>query len=403
MTMKPRFEIARDIVGKNGQRRIQRVLLICIFAALNGAASENVQPSHGKPGGDVAGVFAQARQGKPLRYVALGGSITQSGEGWIRAWLKEKFSASQVTAISSGMSATGSALGVFRLERDVIVHQPDLVAIEFCVNDGSLTDDEAIRYMESIVVRLKQLPRPPAIIVLEAAAKEGVNLNRHRRVAEHYGLLEVDLQAAADAELKKSGYSWETLFADHVHPNETGHRFYAKVIEEALEPFFDGRGKAPLAKLPPPLSNKKLILDGRLVPLSSLNGETGWKKDASPSGWMASIFNGTLSASEPGSHLVIPFRGTAVGIFYAMDKSFGSFDASVDDGSFTQVATNTRGGYSFNIFSCDLPLGEHILQVALPPAVDPLLRRNGPVKLGYLLLAGESAAAASGSEPAGKE
>jgi broad specificity polyphosphatase/5'/3'-nucleotidase SurE len=43
------------------------------------------------------------------------------------------------------MSATGSSLGVFRIERDIIAHQPDLVAIEFCVNDSGFTDEQAVR------------------------------------------------------------------------------------------------------------------------------------------------------------------------------------------------------------------------------------------------------------------
>lgn len=365
------------------RRALWSVLAILLVLALRpGVAGE------AGIGNDVARAFADAESGRPLRYVALGGSITQSGVGWIGPWLKEKFPASQVTTINSGMSATGSALGVFRIERDVISHQPDLVAIETCVNDDSLPDDITIRYVESLVVRLKKLPHPPAIIFIEAAAKNGSKIQRHRQVARHYGLFEIDLQAAVDEELKRTGQEWSTFFTDNVHPNEAGNQFYARTIEQALAPLLGQKPSERERVLPQPLSEKPLILDGRMVPLFGITGVPGWKKNASPPFWMDAFFNGTLSASEPGAALEIPFRGTCVGVFYPMDKSYGTFDVSIDGGKPQRIAPNTRGGYSLDVIGRDLPAGEHVLRVALP-AADPAPGVNGEVRLGYLLLAGE--------------
>ncbi|GAT32550.1 lysophospholiPASe L1 [Terrimicrobium sacchariphilum] len=357
-------------------------LAVLLLALRPGIAGE------AEAGADVARVFAAARAGAPLRYVALGGSITQSGEGWIGPWLTEKFPSSRVTTVNSGMSATGSALGVFRIERDVIAHQPDLVAIETCVNDDSLPDDVAIRYLESLVVRLRQLPHPPAIIFLEAAAKQGSRIQRHRQVARHYGLLEVDLQAAIDAELKRTGQDWTAFFSDAVHPNEAGNRFYARTIEQTLAPLLDKKPVDGRSVLPHPISEKPLILDGRMVPLFGITGVPGWRKNASPPFWMDAFFNGTLSASEPGAALEIPFRGTWAGVFYPMDKGYGTFDASIDGGAPLRVAPNTRGGYSLDIVGRDLPAGEHVLRITLP-APDSTPGVNGEVRLGYLLVAGE--------------
>ncbi|PTX96207.1 lysophospholipase [Spartobacteria bacterium LR76] len=377
------MKISRDI------KRGYLLLFVLPLLAFGETISKNSVPPVGR---DLSAVFQRAREGAPLRYVALGGSITQAGEGWIGGWLKEKFPQSEVSAINSGMSATGSALGIFRVERDVIAYQPDLVAIEYCVNDGGLTDEEAIRYMESLVVRLRKLPHPPAILILEAAARDGVNLKRYREVAQHYNLLEVDLQAAVDAELKVSGRAWETLFSDAVHPNKEGHVFYAKVIEESLTPFLEAGGTDASSRLPPPLSAKPLLLDGRMVSLSGITAKAGWKLESSLPSWWNRFFNGVLSAGKPGTTMELPFRGTTVGLFFAMDRGFGTFYASVDGANPEQVFTNTRGGYSYKIFATDIAPQEHSICVALPPASAPALRQNGPVKLGFLLLAGETGA-----------
>lgn len=347
-------------------------------------------------GQDLIPAFARALQGSPLRYVAIGGSITQAGNGWIGDWLRQQFPKSAVVTVNSGMSATGSELGVFRAPRDIIAHDPDLVAIEFCVNDANLDDEEAIRSMETLVVRLKSLPHPPAIVILEAAAQGGVNLARHRKVARHYGLLEVDLQDAMDRHLKETNQPWSAFYNDTVHPNDAGHAFYAEVIEKSLQPFVDAARKNPTmpttnAPLPFPLSTKPLLVDTRMVLLS---GYAGWKREPSPPFWWSIFFSGLLAADAPGDSLVFPFRGTTVGLFYAMDKTYGSFYASVDGGTPQEIRTNTRGGYSYCIAGRELPGAEHRLEVVLPPlpAGSQAFPETGPVRLGYALVAGETGA-----------
>jgi acetyl esterase/lipase/lysophospholipase L1-like esterase len=362
---------------------------LCLFMTMALLAVPSLSAQVGQ---DVAAVFQRAKAGAPLRYVALGGSITQSGEGWIGPWLKEQFPESDVKVVNSGMSATGSALGIFRVDRDVIVHQPDLVVIEYCVNDVRLSDEDAVRNVESLVVRLKSLPNPPAIIIVEAASKGGVNLVRHRKVAKHYGLMEIDLQAAVNDELEKPDVNWETFFGDNVHPNAEGNAFYTEVMVEALTPYLNQDINFREPPLPTPLSKKPLILDGRMVPLSGYSEEPGWRIENALSAWWGRFFKGVLRSDTPEASLTLPFRGTRVGLYFAMDPSYGTFYASLDGAEPKHVSTNSRGGYSFEVFGMDLEACEHQLTVVLPPELDPAANMNGPVKFGYLLVAGESQA-----------
>lgn len=366
-------------------------IAFCLLRPLAHAAEAPPQA-----GADVIEVFRQAAQGQPLRYVAIGGSITQAGRGWIGEWLTQQFPESHVTTVNSGMSATGSALGIFRIERDIIDHQPDLVAIEYCVNDGGRSDEEVIRTVESMVVRLKKLPNPPAIFFITAAAKGGVKLHRHRAVAEHYGIFEVDLQAAVDADLAERKLPWETYFGDAVHCNDAGNVFYTEQIAKALTPLVKQARtslseKATIATLPQPLSSKPLVLDGSMAVVSGLNAP-GWSTEASVPFWWSRFFNGVLSASEPGTVLVYPFRGTTIGLFYALNKEYGGFMASVNGGDPVFVSCNHRGGYDFKVFADDLPPGNHLLTIVVPsfPKGDDMTPR--PVKLGFALVAGGSLA-----------
>ncbi|EIP97247.1 lysophospholipase L1-like esterase [Opitutaceae bacterium TAV1] len=389
------------------------------------------------PGRDVVAAFTRAARGEPLRYVAIGGSITQaSGEGWIGPWLREQFPESRVTIINSGMSATGSSLGIFRAERDIIAHQPDLVAIEYCVNDGGLPDEQAVRYMETLVVRLKSLPRPPAIVIVEAATRHGINAERHRKVARHYGLAHIDMQAAVDTHLfpdapriplprgvdrggggEAAAAAWAEIFSDNVHPNKTGHALYARAMAATLRPLADEARRLAAssaradadpqpAALPAPLSEKPLLLDARMVPLQGLSDPAGaWRPAPAPTTWYGRFFQGVLAASQPGAVLHLPFRGTTVGLFYELNPDHGSFYASVDGALPAQVFTNSRTGYTSYLVARNLPAREHVLTLVLPPATAPgetagVPKSGGNVRLGYLLVAGETGATREPS-PAG--
>ncbi len=350
----------------------------------------------GTAGQDLLPVFARAHSGAPLRAVAIGGSITQAGAGWIGDWLAAQFPQSATVMHNAGMSGTGSALGMFRLERDVLACQPDLVLVEFVVNDGGEADEVAWT-LESVVRRLKLAPNPPAVVLLEAGARqrpEGL-VPPQRRVGDHYGLLSIDLQAAVRRRLAEDKKEWETFFGDDVHPNAAGHQFYSEVISAQLQPYVEQArnfaAAATAASLPPPppppLSPRPLILDGRLMPIAV---GAGWKREHSVPGWWTQWFPGAVASREVGAGLVIPFRGTVVGLFYSLDEKYGLLHASVDGGDLQEIVCNHRKGFSYQLLGKELSAGEHRLHLAIP--------ENGAgaegVKLGYVLVGGAEGAGA---------
>ncbi len=360
-----------------------RHLAVLFFTLSLSAFGEHTIPA----GEDLVPVLARSEEGVPLRCVAFGGSITQAGEGWIGPWLREQFPNSPIVMINAGMSATGSALGVFRLERDVIAFQPDLVLIEFCVNDGGLSDEDAVRYLESIVVRLKGLPNPPAVVMVEAATRGGVNLRRHRSVAGHYGLLEVDLQKAVVEEMRASGQAWETLFSDDVHPNKVGHQLYARIIAGALKPFLNrsAHSETTARAMPPHLSAKPLLLDAYMMNLAQVVSAENWRTEPSLPFWWNRFFLGTLVSTKPGAFLRLPVRGTSLGIMYPMHAEYGCFWVSVDGTDPREIPANSRGGYSYTILGNHLSPTEHNVEIATSSI-------KAPARLGYLLVAGQSGA-----------
>jgi lysophospholipase L1-like esterase len=369
-------------MGKN-VCRLFFVSVVTFAMFLSGCSSLSEKPESTETGTDTVNVFYRALKGEPLHCVAIGGSITQAGGGWIGPWLEKTFPNSETATFNAGMSATGSMLGMFRLGRDVISCQPDLVLIEFAVNDGGTSDEDAIRALESIIIRLKKLPHPPAIVFVEAASKTGSKIARHSKVASHYGLFEINLQEKTDTHLKEQKLNWDALFTDNVHPGDKGHKFYSKAISEELEKLVARarKLKAPATEpgLPEKLSKEPLILDGKLMPLPVAEG---WGQQASVPFWWDKFFTGVLAPAKAGNFLKIPCRGSIVGIFYALAKDkYGDFYVSLDGHPPKLINCGYRDGYSYTILGNNLNDGQHVVYI-LPLAKE--------VKLGYLLAGGGS-------------
>jgi acyl-CoA thioesterase I len=135
------------------------------------AAEAGKTVDNGKTMAPLAGFFQRLAAGKKQTVVAYGTSLTQSGY-WVKAielWLNEKYPG-QATVINSGGPGQNSNWGVQQLQHAVLSHQPDLVFVEFSVNDAhsrfKLTTDQAAVNLDKIVEGIHK-QNPQAAIVLE--------------------------------------------------------------------------------------------------------------------------------------------------------------------------------------------------------------------------------------------
>ena len=110
----------------------------------------------------------------------------------------EQFKDTEFREVNAAIGGTGSLLGAFRLEKHVLRHDPDLLFVEFAVNDSGTPDDSVLATMEGIVRQCWDREKKPDIVfVYTTAGNLDVPTNRHEAVAEAYGIPTVDFQATA--------------------------------------------------------------------------------------------------------------------------------------------------------------------------------------------------------------
>ena len=80
---------------------------------------------------------ASGRQGSPHRLPRRQHHRTARLAPKTLKWFQDQYPNAAVSEINAAIGGTGSDLGVFRLGHDVLRHKPDLLFIEFAVNDGA--------------------------------------------------------------------------------------------------------------------------------------------------------------------------------------------------------------------------------------------------------------------------
>ena len=159
--------------------------------------------------------------------------------------LEKKYPEAHFTFHDAAIGGTGSQLGVFRLERDVLSHRPDLVFLDFSANDDIYSDDgETLASYEAIVRRIgvdAKCPVVPVIFPFLWNVKPGTTDGLKRRdahltIAKAYGTVAGDAIALAIERVKAGTTTLERIWpVDGVHPGDEGYVLFADAAWAAFE------------------------------------------------------------------------------------------------------------------------------------------------------------------------
>ena len=195
-------------------------------------------------------VMKKAAAGEEITIGFIGGSITEgltAGSDACYAKLTynalcEMFPDTTINYVNAGLSGTPSVLGVVRAERDLFggEKQPDIVFIEFAVNDGG--DQQYKDCYESLVKKSLDKENQPAVCLLFTVLKNRYSCQpQMAAVGEHYGLPMISVGNALNPCFDANLLTWEAYSDDESHPNTWGHQlvkdflmnYFNKVKEEA--------------------------------------------------------------------------------------------------------------------------------------------------------------------------
>jgi hypothetical protein len=336
------------------------LLLLAFSLALPAAEPELIECS---PRAGLPNFFAKLEKGGAVRIAYLGGSITAQ-DGWrvkTLKWFQQQYPGAAVSEINAAIGGTGSDLGVFRLRQDVLAHQPDLLFVEFAVNDGGAAPEQIHRAMEGIVRQTWRAD--PAVDICYVYTLAGGMLKTLQegrwprscaameQIASHYGIPSINLGLEV-ARLEKAGkllfegkkpatpeakaaLGDKVLFSpDAVHPyTDSGHQLYLEAMVRSA-PLLKAAGKPGPHSFGAPYAADNWE-EAKLAPLSRARLGAGWEKLEAPTNALARNFGNRLpelwKADQPGTSLTFRFRGTLAGIYDLLGPDCGQVTVTVDD------------------------------------------------------------------------
>lgn len=190
----------------------------------------------------------RASQGKSLTIGFFGGSITQDSLASVHEkcyayrtylWWKENFPKADIHYVNAGIGGTDSLYGVSRVTGDMLIYQPNLVFIDFSVNDKP-TNFFRESY-EGLIRRVLNFPSSPAVVLLHNVRYDnGLTAEpQHGEIGDYYRLPRVSISDTVYQRVQNQELRMGDISPDGLHPNDRGHGLIAKEIIRLLESVFD--------------------------------------------------------------------------------------------------------------------------------------------------------------------
>ena len=328
---------------------------------------------------------------KELSVLFFGGSLTSgygasdeekySWRGRTCDWFKSNYQDVEFKFINKAIGESGTYLGTFRLQLDVIEEKPDLIFMEYAINDmyfKSDYDDTAMR-VETIIREIKAALPETEIIILITTDNGCLERNKkgelhtqgqaHEDMAKAYGISSLHIGRALAKECDYSKEKFADYAVDIVHLNDSGYEIYYKCIKEFLD---NSLLRTDFTKVSMPEAKYEqvcdVLFDGNrthiqpsaqlVLDSEGLGGVEVAFLDLPYTG--NSSFQGVLELDDENDIFVLKFVGTEIAMWSNLKNK--DYMVSVDGGAYL---TKTASEHTPTVIARNLEPKEHTVAIKM--------------------------------------
>lgn len=325
--------------------------------------------------GRLEKVIEKLKNNEDVTIAMIGGSVTEGagatsfagayGEQFIFN-LQDAYPNAPLHYYNAGLGGTPSTLGLMRYERDVtevIGANPDLVIVEFAVNDWEEPTNS--RAYEALVRTILEKENDPAVILLFSVFQSKWNMqDNYIPIGNHYGLPMVSIKDATAYAYQTKNVDDKKFFSDIYHPTNYGHEIMADCLMELFDRVATVEVPAEIALLPETGKYALDFMDMHLVTAKDSNGAkissggfnqtdtalqnfSRTNKAAFPDNWMhtASSGNESFTATMNCKNIMVSYKISG-------SATFGFASVYIDGEFVTELYGCQDGGWN----NCDTVL-----------------------------------------------
>ena len=308
----------------------------------------------------LAAVMRKAEAGEKVTIACIGGSITQgtisngaddSEVGFKKCyadlffeWWEKSFPETEFEFINAGIGATNSYLGVHRVQKDVLDYHPDLVLVEFSVNDDGAVGCKT--NYDNLVRRILLSEDQPAVMLLFMGQTNGASAQAdHVLIGFNYKLPMLSYANVINTMIANGTYTEKQLSGDTVHPSAMGHAITGEILWKYLNDVYENKDSFPQ---PEPFEADAVtvdiyldseILDSKtLIPDDMGTFVESSKFDAFPNNWTCETGDGNLT-------FTVNCRNLGFMYYCTTDGNSGQFEVYVDGEHVATLDADFSGGW----------------------------------------------------------
>ena len=234
--------------------------------------------------------IAMAQRGENVTVAYLGGSITEGVGMSETCYAKRSFNyfaqtfgtGSNVSYVNAGMSGTSSVVGLMRAQRDILDKNPDVIFLEFSVNDHP--EEIYKKGYESLVKKCLTQENAPAVILIINRAKGGYSMQEQMSaIGRNYDVPVISMDDALTAAFADGTLTADHYFSDEYHPHAEGSALIADSIAYYYRQALKTEHADASYTVPTTTVYGAEYASGGIVPVSELSGLNAgsWKSDNS--------------------------------------------------------------------------------------------------------------------------
>lgn len=323
-----------------------------------------------------------------MNIAIIGGSITEGAGAneysksyvyMLEEYLREKYK--DVNVKNLGSAGTASNFGLFRLKRDLGDFKPDVIFIEFAVNDRIYNSIDSSIYFEGLLRECTKFTEKIVIVDLPTGMCDSCT-NIHKKFAYFYDIPLIDVQDEVWKKIGKRELTWTKISVDNLHPNDRGHELYFEIIKNNLE-YVD-------------FNNLKVNMDFRvlskykfkspiIVPYDSAQVEYygDWHENDFD---LNCKFNFGAVTNSVGNGVIFKFKGKHLSMMNLLSDESGILECKLDDYVFNiDLYMESKGYFNTTINSYNLDNGEHTLTMIVSDKKNENSLGNKVVIGGFLI------------------
>ena len=293
----------------------------------------------------------KAQRGEPVRVSYLGGSITEGGRtdtcyaARSYRYFADTFgTGSNVSFTNAGMSGTSSVVGLLRAQKDILSEQPDVIFIEFSVNDHPGESYE--KGFEGLVRKCLMQENAPAVILLINRSKGGYSSQAQmEKVGRNYDVPIISMDNALTYAFNTGLLRTEDYYTDEYHPHAEGAALISDCIGYYYRQALRTENRSDAYTMPTTVAYGSEYTTATIMPLSSLGDfSAGSFRQGNGYGTLPYSLENTKSGNSP---ITFTTQGRGLFLVYkANSQGMGTMNIRVNghDASISGNKQYTWGG-----------------------------------------------------------